>query len=85
MSDMGNDKNASDVADTPTPDADEAVDEQTGSDLEGNAHDDVVETEDAGCADRSDEKGLPQFDTAAAPFVTSVRQRRESSHSWAAT
>ncbi len=48
MSDMGNDKNASDVADTPTPDADEAVDEQTGSDLEGNANDDVVETEDAG-------------------------------------
>ena len=29
-------------------DADEAVDEQTGSDLEGNANDDVVETEDAG-------------------------------------
>lgn len=52
MSDMGNDKNASDVADTPTPDADEAVDEavdeQTGSDLEGNANDDIVETEDAG-------------------------------------
>ena len=46
MSDMGNNKNASDVADTPTPDADDAVDEQTGSDLEGNANDDVVETED---------------------------------------
>ena len=48
MSDMGNDKNASDVADTPTPDADEAVDSQTGSDLEGNANDDIVETDDAG-------------------------------------
>lgn len=46
--DTGDERKRSDVAGTPTPDADEAVDRRTGSDLEGNANDDVVETDDAG-------------------------------------
>lgn len=47
MSDT-DERGESDVAGTPTPGADEAVDPQTGSDLEENANADVVETEDAG-------------------------------------
>lgn len=47
MSDT-NERGASDVADTPTPGADEAVDPTKGSDLDDNANADVVETDDAG-------------------------------------
>lgn len=41
-------QNTPDEANTPTPDADEAVDPQQGSQLEENSQGDVIETEDAG-------------------------------------